>query len=102
MLIISQNTFLVVGILLFCLFRGAIKIKGIIKEEYTYRQIYSNEEFIFDLFCIYLIGVASKVYFPLTIAWGKNIVYNFPEIWLNPLWSIKQIYYDGGLEGVIY
>ncbi|MDM0665751.1 hypothetical protein QTH69_10705 [Clostridium perfringens] len=69
MIIISQNTFLVVGILLFCLFRGAIKIKGIIKEEYTYKQIYSNEEFIFDLFCIYLIGVASKVYFPLTIAW---------------------------------
>ena len=53
MIIISQNTFLVVGILLFCLFRGAIKIKGIIKKEYTYKQIYSNEEFIFDLFCIY-------------------------------------------------
>lgn len=102
MIIISQNTFLVVGILLFCLFRGTIKIKGIIKEEYTYKQIYSNEEFIFDLFCIYLIGVASKVYFPLTIAWGNKLVYNPPEVWLSPLWSIKQIYHAGGVGGVIY
>ncbi|MDU7111604.1 MAG: VanZ family protein, partial [Clostridium perfringens] len=101
MIIISQNTFLVVGILLFCLFRGAIKIKGIIKEEYTYKQIYSNEEFIFDLFCIYLIGVASKVYFPLTIAWGNKLVYNPPEVWLSPLWSIKQIYHQGGVGDVI-
>ena len=49
MIIISQNTFLVVGIILFCLFRGAIKIKGIIKEEYIYKKIYSNEEFILYL-----------------------------------------------------
>lgn len=102
MIIISQNKFLTLGILLFCLFRGTIKIKGIIKEEYTYKKIYSNEEFIFDLFCIYLIGVASKVYFPLTIAWGNNLIYNPPEIWLSPLWSIKQIYHEGGLRDVIY
>lgn len=102
MIIISQNTFLILGILLFCLFRGAIKVKGIIKGEYTYKKIYSNEEIIFDLFGIYLIGVASRVYFPLTIAWGNKLVYNPPEIWLSPLWSIKQIYGAGGLGDVIY
>lgn len=102
MIIISQNTFLILGVLLFCLFRGAIKVKGIIKGEYTYKKIYSNEEIIFDLFYIYLIGVASRVYFPLTIAWGNKLVYNPPEIWLSPLWSIKQIYGAGGLGDVIY
>lgn len=102
MIIISQNTFLILGVLLFCLFRGAIKVKGIIKGKYTYKKIYSNEEIIFDLFCIYLIGVASRVYFPLTIAWGNKLVYNPPEIWLSPLWSIKQIYGAGGLGDVIY
>lgn len=102
MIIISQNTFLILGVLLFCLFRGAIKVKGIIKGEYTCKKIYSNEEIIFDLFCIYLIGVSSRVYFPLTIAWGNKLVYNPPEIWLSPLWSIKQIYGAGGLGDVIY
>ncbi len=38
MIIISQNTFLILGVLLFCLFRGAIKVKGIIKGEYTYKK----------------------------------------------------------------
>lgn len=102
MIIISQNTFLILGILLFCLFRGAIKVKRIIKGEYTYKKIYSNEEIIFYLFCIYLIGVASRVYFPLTIAWGNKLAYNPPQIWLSPLWSIKQIYGAGGLGDVIY
>lgn len=50
MIIISQNTFLILGIFLFCLFRGTIKIKGIIKDEYTYKKIYSNEEFILIYF----------------------------------------------------
>ena len=47
MIIISQNTFLVVGILLFCLFRGTIKIKGIIKEEYTLTKNLSLIYFVF-------------------------------------------------------
>lgn len=102
MIVISQNQFLMWGALFFCLFRLVFKIKGIIKKEYTYKDIYSGEEFMFDLFCIYIIGVFSKVYFPLTIAWGNHIVYSPPEIWLRPLWSIKQIYYMGGLESVIY
>lgn len=102
MVIISQNTFLIWGILFFCFFRVAIKIKGIIKKEHIYKGIYSSEEFMFDLFCVYIIGVISRVYFPLTIAWGNHIVYNPPEIWLRPIWSIKQIYLMGGLESVIY
>ncbi|MDZ5254352.1 VanZ family protein [Clostridium sp. LIBA-8841] len=102
MVIISQNTFLIWGILFFCFFRVAIKIKGIIKKEHIYKSIYSSEEFMFDLFCIYIIGVISRVYFPLTIAWGNHIVYSPPEIWLRPIWSIKQIYLDVGLSGVIY
>lgn len=102
MVIISQNTFLVCGILFFCLFRIVVKFKEITKKEYIYKSIYSNEEFVFDLFCIYIIGVISRVYFPLTIAWGNNLVYNPPEIWFRPIWSIKQIYIMGGMESVIY
>lgn len=102
MIVISQNQFLIWGILFSCLFRMGFKIKGIIKKEHIYKGIYSSEEFMFDLFCIYIIGVFSRVYFPLTIAWGNHIVYNPPEIWLRPLWSIKQIYLMGGLESVIY
>ncbi|EGT3616988.1 VanZ family protein [Clostridium perfringens] len=102
MIIISQNEALILGSLIYILFRGTFKIKGIIKKEHIYKSIYSSEEFMFDLFCIYIIGVISRVYFPLTIAWGNHIVYNPPEIWLRPLWSIKQIYLMGGLESVIY
>lgn len=104
MIRISQNQFLFLGVLIFIFFRVHMEIKASKKDEANgkVRKSYNFERMIYDLFIIYLIGVASKVYFPLVIGWGKNLVYNMPSIWLRPLWSLSEIYKKGGLYSLIY
>lgn len=103
MIIISQNVFLILGLIGFFIFIGIKKFKS---EKgnlhiFNHKKIQKEEVFLY-LFSMYLIGVCSKVYFPLTIAWGKDLQYNPPEMWLNPLFSIKEIYYLNGLGGFLY
>ncbi len=101
MYIISQNYFLYLGILI-CLCKSRIIflhifIKGKI---ISYDEL--KNEFMKFIFNIYIFGVISKVYFPLTMAWGENIKYRGPIIILNPIKSIIIIFNKGGLDGFVY
>ncbi|MGG5460600.1 VanZ family protein [Clostridium sp. B9] len=104
MIVISQNQILFLGILVFIFIRACIlneDKKNAVLFGKT-KKAYSFDNFIFDLFCIYLIGVASKIYFPLEFAWGNELHYNMPKIWLRPIWSLMEIYKAGGASGLIY
>lgn len=104
MIVISQNNFLFLGILVFIFIKACIysehKKKSVLG--CSFKKTYRFDDFIYDLFLIYLIGVASKIYFPLNIAWGQEVRYMFPSIWLRPLWSLKEIYNSGGINSLIY
>lgn len=104
MIIISQNQFLFLGILAFIFIKVCIYSEGKKKAILfgSIKKSYNFDNFIYDLFCIYLIGIASKIYFPLDIAWGNKLEYNFPNIWLRPIWSLIEIYKDGGSLGLMY
>lgn len=104
MISISQNQFLFLGVLVFISFRVIMEKRCILKEELgmNVKQTYDFDRFIYDLFFIYIIGVASKVYFPIVIGFGENFEYNMPSIWFRPLWSLMEIYKAGGVEGLIY
>lgn len=70
MYIISQNTFLYLGILA-CLCKSKIIFLNIFMKYKKINYYELKEEFIRFIFNVYIFGILSKVYFPLTIAWGN-------------------------------
>lgn len=101
MFVITQNEFFALGVVLCLYFKRALLVQLI-----TGKNINSNlnikEEVIKLIFRIYIVGVISKVYFPFTVAWGEYINFREPVIRLNPVYSIKIIYQQGGIRSLIY
>lgn len=42
------------------------------------------------------------MYFPFTTYWGEYINFREPVVRLNPVYSIKIIYHQGGIRSLIY
>lgn len=101
MYIISQNYFLYLGILI-CLCKSRIIFLHIFIKDKIISYDELKNEFMKFIFNIYIFGLISKVYFPLTIAWGENIKYRGPIIILNPIKSIIMIFNKGGVDGFVY
>lgn len=101
MYIISQNYFLYLGVLI-CLCKSRIIFLHIFIKDKIISYDDLKNEFMKFVFNIYILGVISKVYFPLTIAWGENIKYMGPVIILNPIKSIIMIFDKGGVDGFVY
>ena len=101
MYIISQNTFLYLGILA-CLCKSKIIFLNIFMKYKKINYYELKEEFIRFIFNVYIFGVISKVYFPLTIAWGEHVNYRPPVIILNPIESLIMIFNKGGIDGFTY
>lgn len=99
MIIISQNQAFLFGIIAYLFILGMALIIGNEKDNIKFNIIKGTMKI---LFCIYVILLISKVYFPLTIAWGQQVKFIPPVIWLRPLWSFMQVYNQGGIHGVIY
>ena len=100
MFVITQNEFFALGVVLCLYFKRDLLVQLI-----TGENIDSNlniKEVIKLIFRIYIIGVASKVYFPFTVAWGEYINFREPVVRLNPFYSIKIIYHQGGVRSLIY
>ncbi|MGL5649620.1 MAG: VanZ family protein, partial [Clostridium sp.] len=58
-----------------------------------------NKKWCIDFaFKMYLIFVASRVYFPIIIGFGEKFNFRLPKIWLDPIWSINQYIANGGLQ----
>lgn len=98
---ISQNTFLYLGILA-CLYKSRIILINAFKKDNFISYFELKDEFIKFIFNVYIFGVASKVYFPVTIAWGEYVNYKKPVIILNPIKSMIMIFNKGGIDGFIY
>lgn len=60
-----------------------------------------KKKFVKMIFSIYISLLISIVYFPLSIAWGKYIVYKKPNIHLIPWESTIGMYEKCGLGEVI-
>lgn len=101
MFIITQKEFLAVGIVL-CLYWKLDLLIYVTSGEKLLNKSKVRNEFIKLIFFMYIVGVISKVYFPLTVAWGEYINFKNPVIRLNPISSILIIYNDGGMKSVIY
>lgn len=101
MFIITQKEFLAVGIVL-CLYWKLDLLVHIISGEKLVNESKIKDELIKLIFCMYLVGVISKIYFPMTIAWGEYINFREPVIRLNPITSVLIIYNEGGMRSVIY
>lgn len=100
MFVITQNEFFALGVVLCLYFKRDLLVQLI-----TGENIDSNlniKEVIKLIFRIYIVGVVSKVYFPFTVAWGEYINFREPVIRLNPFYSIKIIYHQGGVRSLIY
>ena len=67
MFIITQNEFFALGFILCLYFKRSLLI-SIITDKKIEDKI---NELIKLIFIIYISGIASKVYFPLTLAWGE-------------------------------
>ncbi len=63
---------------------------------------YLFNEIIFTSFIIYLIFLISKIYFPISFSIGEEVIHRMPNIWLRPLWSLREVYEGGGIYGFIY
>ena len=101
MYIISQNYFLYLGILI-CLYKSKIIFLHTFMKDKILSYVELKSEFMRCVFNIYIVGIISKVYFPITIAWGEYINYRGPVIILNPIKSIIMIFNEGGIDGFIY
>lgn len=101
MYIISQNYFLYLGVLI-CLYKSRIIFLHTFMKDKIISYVELKNEFIKFVFNTYIVGIISKVYFPLTIAWGEYINYKGPVIILNPIESMIMIFNKGGIDGFIY
>lgn len=101
MIVITQNMFLFLGVII-CLFLKRNLLINIITRKNLDNNLNVKKEIINLIFFVYIVGVISKVYFPLTLAWGKYVRVINPVIILNPINSIKLVYGQGGIDGFIY
>lgn len=99
--VISQNDFLYLGILI-CLYKSRIIFLYNFNKDRVFSYYDLKHEFMKLVFNVYIVGVISKVYFPLTIAWEEYVNYRGPVIILNPIESIIMIYNKGGIDEFIY
>ena len=101
LIFISQNCIAFIGILIVLtifIFRILImnlNVQKTISDKYKF-------EFMKLLFGIYGVLLISRVFFPITIGIDDSLSFNSPEIWLSPIWSIKQYFINGGFYWMIY
>ena len=101
MIVITQNTFLFLGVII-CLFLKRNLLINIITRKNIDNNLNVKKEIVNLIFFIYIVGAISKVYFPFTLAWGEYVRVKEPVIILNPINSIKLVYGRGGIDGFIY
>lgn len=98
MFIITQNEFFALGVILCLYFKRSLLI-SIMTDKKIEDKI---NELIKLIFIIYIAGIASRVYFPLTVAWGEYVNFRPPVIRLDPIYSVWIIFKEGGIRSIIY
>lgn len=101
MFIITQNEFFFIGIALCLYLQVDVLVQIIAGEEIVTKDIL-RKDFMKLVFRLYLVLLISKVYFPLTVAWGDKVNFKMPIVLLRPIQGFIEAYGNMSIGKVIY